>query len=78
MNFDPNELHYEYNTKGYMLFYKGKAIGGAGIDRHAKGCRSNLTLFRDMAEQDKNAILAGRGQNRYLYEMSKIDEQKTD
>ncbi len=72
---NPKDLNYEYNTKGYMLYYKDHPIGGAGIDKHAKGCRANLKLFRDLAELEKNKLLSGRGEKRYLDEIRKIDSE---
>lgn len=53
------DIHYEYDTRGYMIYYKNKPICGAGIDKYAKGCRDNLKLFRDCAEATKRQILAG-------------------
>ena len=70
------DISYSYNTKGYMLYYKNKPIGGAGIDKHAKGCRSNLKLFREQAEHDKRAILNGYGQKRYLECIDEIEEER--
>lgn len=65
-DFIPAELRYSYNTKGYMLSYMGKPIGGAGIDKYAKGSRANLKLFRECAEHDKQRIIRGCGQERYV------------
>ena len=28
---EEKDLWYEYNTRGYMLYYKDRPIGGAGI-----------------------------------------------
>jgi len=72
---EAKDIHYEYNNRGYMMFYKGKPIGGAGISREAKGCRSNLKLFRDSAENTKRAILAGRIDAFMREEIVKIDER---
>ena len=58
-NIDPKDIHYEYSTRGYMLYYKDKPIGGAGIASSAKGCRSNLKLFKDLAEKAKRDVLNG-------------------
>lgn len=69
----PDELYYEYTTKYYMLYYRGKPLGGAGIAREARGCRANLKLFKECAERDKQAILNGRGDKRYLEVIDKID-----
>lgn len=70
-----NDISYSYNTKGYMLYYKGKPIGGAGIDKNVKGCRSNLRLFKEQAEFDKRAIINGYA-NRYLDVIADIDKEK--
>lgn len=70
-----NDISYSYNTRGYMLYYKGKPIGGAGIDKNAKGCRSNLKLFKEQAELDKRAILNGYAK-RYLDVIADIDKEE--
>lgn len=69
------DITYSYDTKGYMLYYKDKPIGGAGIDKYAKGCRSNLKFFREQAAHDKRAILNGYGEKRYLECIAKIEEE---
>lgn len=76
MQIAPCDITFTYNTKGYMLYYKGHCIGGAGIDKHAKGCRSNLKLFRECAEQDKRKIVTGHGSRYYLYEIEKYQKQE--
>ena len=60
LNIDPKDLHYEYDSRGYMLYYKDKPIGGAGISKSTKGHRSNIKLNRDCAEATKQGILHGR------------------
>ena len=55
------DIHYSYNARGYMMYYKGQPIGGAGIDKSAKGSSSNLKLFRQNAEATKRTLLAGGG-----------------
>lgn len=55
----PEDVHYEYNTRGYMMYFKDKPIGGAGIAKSAKGCRSNIKLFKGEAEYDKKALCEG-------------------
>lgn len=55
------DIHYTYSTRGYMMYYKDQPIGGAGIDKYAKGCRSNLKLFKESAEATKRGLVAGRG-----------------
>lgn len=71
---DEKDLWYEYSTRGYMLYYKDRPIGGAGISKSAKGCRDNLKLFKEQAEMDKRAILKGYGQ-RYLEVIAKIQKE---
>lgn len=71
-----NDISYSYNTKGYMFYYKGKPIGGAGIDKNTKGCQSNLKLFKEQAELDKRAILNGYAK-RYLDAIADIDKEET-
>ena len=71
----PEDIGYRYDTKGYMMYYKGKPIGGAGIGKFAKGCRSNLKLFRECAERDRQGLLAGCGSKMYLDNIKKIDDE---
>lgn len=70
---DVNDIHYEYNTRGYMLYYKDLPIGGAGVDRHAKVSRSNLKLFRDCADRTKRQICAGYIDNYMWDQICKIN-----
>ena len=70
-----SDIHYEYDTRGYMLYYKGQAIGGAGIDKHAKGSRANLKLFRDCAESTKRSILSGRIDSYMRKRIEEIDSE---
>lgn len=72
MNIDPKDLHYEYNSRGYMLYYKDCPIGGAGISKSARSCKGNLKLFEQAAKAEKQAILHGRGQKYMLDEIEKI------
>lgn len=72
----PDQLHYEYNTRGYMMYYRGKPIGGAGVDRLAKVSRSNLKLFRDYAESTKRRMLAGYIDKFMREQIEKIDREE--
>ena len=54
------ELRYEYNTRGYMLYYRDKPIGGAGVSKTSRGCKGNLKLNKDTGELVKRNILNGR------------------
>lgn len=72
---NPNDITYTYSTRGYMLYYKGKPIGGVGILPEAKGCRSNVKLYRDYAENEKRKILSGFVNEMFSSAMKKIDEE---
>lgn len=69
------DISYSYNTRGYMMYYKGKPIGGAGISKTAKGCRSNLKLFKDAAEATKRQLLRGTGDSYMKAQIKAIDER---
>ena len=71
-----SDIHYEYNTRGYMMFYKGKPIGGAGIGGEARGCRANLKLFQQYAESTKRQILSGYIDAYMREAMEKIDAEE--
>lgn len=71
---DEKDLWYECNTRGYTLYYKDKPIASAGILKSAKGCRSNLKLFKELAEHEKQAILNGHDK-RYLEVIAKIQKE---
>lgn len=76
----PEDITYRCNVKGYMMYYKGKPIGGAGVfeDCYKKKRypRSNVKLFRESAERDKAELLAGRGSKMYRDYIQKIDEEE--
>ena len=69
------DISYTYDTRGYMMFYKGKPIGGAGISKNAKSHRGNLKLFRDAAEATKNQILRGCIDEFMRNEIIKIEKE---
>lgn len=72
-----SDIHYEYNSFGYMMFYKGKPIGGAGVSKSCyskkRASRSNTKLFRDYAEATKRQILNGHIDKYMLDEIKKIE-----
>lgn len=70
-----NDLSYSYDTKGYMMYYKGKPIGGAGIDKYAKGCKANLKLFKEQAELTKKRLLNGHGDKYMRDNILAIDKE---
>lgn len=75
---DSSLIHYEYDTRGYMLYYKSKPIGGVGIAKSAKGCKQNLKLFREQAELAKRSIINGYGEKRYIDEIDRIEKGKSN
>ena len=75
---EAKDIHYEYNTRGYMMYYKGKPIGGAGIGKEAKGCRANLKLFRDYAESTKRSIVSGHIDAYMREQIDKIDAEASN
>jgi hypothetical protein len=69
---DRKDFTYEANANGYMLFYKGKPIGGAGVKLprenplHWKHARRNVQEFTGNAGSEIELILEGRGQKRFI------------
>lgn len=62
MAINPDDVAYSYNVYGYTLYYKGRPIFAAGVDKRSlkrKPHRSNLKLYRDEAELMKNKICSG-------------------
>lgn len=55
------DISYTYDARGYMMYYKGQPIGGAGIDRTARPSRANIKLFKRSAEVTKRELVAGLG-----------------
>ena len=76
MAINPDDVYYTYSTRGYMMYYKGKPIGGAGIAKSAKGCRSNLKLFKDLAESTKQRICSGFVDAYMKEQIEKIDKEE--
>lgn len=76
MKINPNDIHYSYDTRGYMMYYKGKPIGGAGLAKGVSGCRANLKIFKEQAEIEKRRIINGLISAYTLMEIRKIDEEE--
>ena len=77
MKINPNDIHYSYDTRGYMMYYKGKPIGGAGLAKGVSGCRANLKLFKEQADLEKRRIVNGFISKYMLEAIQKIDEEET-
>lgn len=76
MQINPTDIHYSYDSRGYMMYYKGKPIGGAGISKTAKGCRANVKFFKEQAEIEKSRVLKGFISSYMLENIKKIDEEE--
>lgn len=76
MHINPKDIHYSYDSRGYMMYYKDKPIGGAGISKTAKGCRANVKMFKEQAEYEKNRIIRGVISSYMLENIRKIDEEE--
>lgn len=77
MKINPSDIHYSYDTRGYMMYYKDKPIGGAGLAKGVSGCRANLKLFKEQAELEKRRILNGIISKYMLEEIQKNDNEET-
>lgn len=72
------DIHYTYNSRGYMMYYKDQPIGGAGIDKSAKGHSSNVRLFQRSAEATKRELVYGGG-SQYMKDLiMAIDNAKKE
>lgn len=78
------DITYTYNSDGYMLYYKDKPIGGAGVKPHWvtrrawQAVRADLEDNREYARMEKNNILAGKGQKRFMDVIARIDADLTN
>lgn len=76
---DVEKFSYEVDPDGYMLFYKGKPIGGAGVQLprvrplHWRPAQANVRDFRRNARQEIEAIKQGKGETRFIENITRID-----
>jgi hypothetical protein len=79
---DYTKLSFTYSANGYMLYYNGNPIGGAGVKLprekplHWKHVRANREQFKQEAQMHIAAIKAGKGDKRYLEAISKAEGKK--
>lgn len=73
------EFSYTCNAEGYLIQYKGKNIGGAGIIGKFSGrgisVRKQQQDYAETANREIQYIVNGNGQARFYKAMKKIDEQ---
>ena len=63
-------------SNGYMIYYKGKSIGGAGnnnTSKHWRHKQADLKMYREQADREINNIISGHGQGRLLKVIEEID-----
>lgn len=71
--------HFSYtvSSTGYMIQFKGKNIGGAGIIGKYKGRgrakQVQIQSYKEQAERDIDELCNGRGQKRYRDILNSID-----
>jgi hypothetical protein len=72
-------MTYTADANGYMIFYDGKPIGGAGVKLprekplHWKHARQNVIDNGESARLDIRELQAGRGQKRFRDAIAAID-----
>lgn len=71
---NPNAITYTYTRNGYMLYYKDRPIGGAGTDNE-KAHLSNLKLYKEQAELEKQRLLNGICNKYMLDAIQEIDSK---
>lgn len=73
----PSDLTFKSDAYGYMLYYKGLPIGGAGTLRrahkHWQHKRKDAQMYADDARREIAALEAGHGQERFRRAMTQID-----
>lgn len=71
-------------STGFMLYYKGKPIGGEGTQgtathtsdgrpRSWQARKADVEMFNESVARDIDNLVAGRGQARYLKVIEEID-----
>lgn len=71
LNMQREHFTYESNQNGYMIYYKGKPLGGAGVKLprdqplHRQYVKANRQMFQQDAEREIDALVSGNGQARF-------------
>ncbi len=79
--FDSEQLSYTANCNGYMLTYRGKPLGGAGVmlprekPLHWRHARANVKEFGEQARMSIEELKTGRGESRFLAVIAKIEDE---
>lgn len=56
---DRSDVSFLYDHSGYMLYYKGYPIGGAGTERPARRTQGNLNFQKEQAELSIRELVEG-------------------
>jgi hypothetical protein len=80
MKLDRSEFTFTSDAYGYMIYYRGKPLGGAGTKernkKHWRHARADRKMFHDDAEREINSLVTGSGQARFLTVIRQIRRQK--
>lgn len=75
------DFSYHATAEGYMLRYKGKDIGGAGImgkySGYGRQRTAQMRSYIEACEREINLICNGQGQPRFMQAIRDIDEGNT-
>lgn len=75
--YDKNDFSFTYNARGYMIIYKGKNIGGAGIVGQYKGrgraVAKQMEAYREQAERTVSQLCNGIGSKFMIDNIKKIN-----
>ena len=73
------DFSYTYNAEGYMLQYKGKNIGGAGIlgkfSGRGRAVTKQMQYYAEQANEEIQLIINGNGQARFYEVIRRIEAQ---
>lgn len=69
----------EINHKGYMIFYKGNPIGGAGTlpsskPKHWRHKRADVKMYTEQSDREIEQLVQGNGQQRFVDVINKINK----
>lgn len=72
---NPNAITYICSSREYKMYYKGIYIGGAGTIAEKKPRHSNVKLYKELAEVEKQRLLNGLGTKLMLDAIREIDSK---
>lgn len=69
--FDPAQFSHTSSSDGYMLYYRGKPLGGASVQlprihrRVAHSIRKDAAMFSENAQRQISELKSGAGEARF-------------